>query len=116
MLSSAPPFSVRMHRMMKLVEEISGSGDLLLNGELHSRVHYTVRRFQGMLEGSGLPLPGMHRIEGAIDLSANSDAVALVGAPLSLKLEDGRVLGVDLVDRSGRILSEGHGPSKCLCC
>ena len=33
-----------------------------------------------------------------------------------LKLTDGRVLGITIVDTSGRILSEGHGPSKCLCC
>jgi hypothetical protein len=39
-----------------------------------------------------------------------------IGTSLGLKLDDGRVLGITIVDAAGRILSEGHGPSKCLCC
>ena len=29
---------------------------------------------------------------------------------------DGRKLRITLVDADGRILAEGHGPSRCLCC
>jgi hypothetical protein len=35
---------------------------------------------------------------------------------MTLRLEDGRALAITLVDIEGRVLSEGHGPTKCLCC
>lgn len=101
----------------KLVEECSGSGALIHHGALLRRVHYTINRYQGMLEGSGMPIPGLHRIEGSVDLRADDSEAALVGEPLTLQLEDGRTLAVTLADRSGRILTEGHGPSGgCSCC
>ena len=102
----------RVVYMMKLIEESHGSGELMQNGETIRKVVYRISRYQGVMEGSGLPIPGLHRIEGAIDL----DASDLVGATLALKLEDGRVLGITLVSTDGRILSEGHGPTKCGCC
>jgi len=101
--------------MMKLVEESSGIGELMQNGVVLQQVQYRVRRFQGMMEGSGLPIPGLHRIEGEIELGGN-DPLNWIGVPLGLKLQDGRILGITLVNAAGRILSEGHGPSKCLCC
>jgi len=101
---------------MKLVEEIAGMGELLRNGESLCRVSYRVLRYQGMTEGSGLPIPGLFRIEGSIDVDTGRNAGDWVGIPLSLRLDDGRVLGIRLVSRDGRILSEGHGPMKCLCC
>ena len=101
----------------KLVEECSGSGDLMQDGAVLRRVRYAVSRYQGMLEGSGMPIPGLHRIEGSIDMQAASDHAALVGSPLTLRLEDGRTLAVTLVDRNGRLLAVGHGPSGgCSCC
>jgi hypothetical protein len=102
--------------MMKLVQESSGIGELLSNDLTPRQVRYSVRRFQGIIEGSGLPVPGLHRIEGSIDFDANTDPQEWIGTPLRLKLQDGSVLGITLVDTEGRILSEGHGPAKCLCC
>jgi hypothetical protein len=102
--------------MMKLVEETAGAGELLLNDSTLRRVQYSVSRFQGVMEGSGLPIPGLHRIEGAIDFQPNEDPLEWIGVPLKLKLEDGRILGITLLDSSGRILNEGHGPSRCFCC
>jgi hypothetical protein len=102
--------------MMKLVEESAGLGELFSRGALLRQVRYQVSRFQGMTEGSGLPIPGLHRIEGSIDYSPSSDPHEWIGVPLTLKLQDGRVLAITLVNREGRILNEGHGPSKCLCC
>jgi hypothetical protein len=102
--------------MMKLVEECSGVGDLLLEGEPVRRVSYAISRYQGIVEGSGLPIPGLHRIEGKIDFDPAADSLDLIGTPLALRLADGRSLGITLVDSAGRILTEGHGPSKCLCC
>jgi len=102
--------------MMKLMEESSGIGELMLDGAMLCEVRYTVRRFQGMTEGSGLPVPGLHRIEGSIDFDGKSPALDWIGTPVALKLEDGRMFGITIVNTDGRILSEGHGPSKCLCC
>jgi hypothetical protein len=102
--------------MMKLVEESSGDGELMSNGQALRHVRYRISRYQGMSEGSGLPIPGLFRIEGSIDFDASKDPVDWIGSPLALKLEDGRVLGITLVNSDGRILSEGHGPAKCLCC
>lgn len=103
--------------VLKLVEECSGTGALIERGVILRPVRYTVNRFQGMLEGSGMPIPGLHRIEGWIDLAPGDDEIRLVGAPLTLRLEDGRSLAITLADRDGRILSEGHGPARgCSCC
>jgi hypothetical protein len=101
--------------MMKLVEENSGVGQLIRNGETLREVRYQIRRYQGMMEGSGLPIPGLFRIEGSIDLDP-SDSRHWINVPLILKLADGRSLGINLVNANGRVLSEGHGPMKCMCC
>ena len=102
--------------MMKLVEKSAGIGELVLDGVVLREVRYRVSRFQGLMEGSGLPIPGLHRIEGSIDFDANTDPAEWIGTLLGLKLEDGRVFGITLLGNDGRILSEGHGPTKCLCC
>jgi hypothetical protein len=101
----------------KLVEECSGSGALIHHGAVLRQVRYTISRYQGMLEGSGMPIPGLHRIEGSIDLNGDETEAGLVGEPLTLTLEDGRTLAVTLADCNGRILTEGHGPARgCSCC
>ena len=101
--------------MMKLVEECAGTGELMQAGQAIRPIGYQVRRYQGMTEGSGMPIPGLFRIEGSIEFDPARDS-EWIGTGLGLKLEDGRVLGITIVDASGRILSEGHGPSRCLCC
>ena|SRR5688572_30611355 len=101
----------------KLVEECSGDGELMDRDVVLGQVHYALSRYQGMLEGSGMPVPGLHRLEGSIDFRVPSDCTHLLGASLTLRLEDGRTLSVTLADRTGRILTEGHGPSHgCSCC
>ena len=105
-----------MSVMMKLVEECSGNGELMQNGQLIRPIDYRVRRYQGMTEGSGMPIPGLFRIEGSVGFDAKSDSAEWIGNTLGLRLDDGRVLNITIIDTSGTILSEGHGPSKCLCC
>jgi hypothetical protein len=100
--------------MMKLVEEYSGVGDLETSGESVPQVQYRIARYQGFVEHSGLPVPGIHRIEGSVNTAAN--LAPLIGLPLTLRLEDGRALAITIADTSGRVLAEGHGPSRCLCC
>jgi hypothetical protein len=100
---------------MRLVEEHAGVGDLSGRGDGLRQVRYRIARYQAF-SGNGMPIPGRHRIEGAIDVPAHADVSDLVGAPLVLRLEDGRAIAVTLADASGRVLSEGHGPTRCLCC
>jgi hypothetical protein len=102
------------NRMMKLVEEYSGVGNLEAGGESVPQVAYRIARYQGFVEHSGLPVPGIHRIEGSVNTAANLEA--LIGLPLTLRLEDGRALAITIADTTGRVLAEGHGPSRCLCC
>jgi hypothetical protein len=102
-----------MQGMMKLVEEMAGVGDLLLNGASLGNTRYRINRYQGVMEGSELPIPGLFRIEGSI---ASAGLPDLVGIPLGLRLEDGRLLAITLADNNGTVFSEGHGPMKCLCC
>ena len=102
--------------MMKLVETGSGLGALMQTGLLLRQVRYEVRRYQGVMEGSGLPIPGLFRIEGSIDFDSARDSSDWLNVPLTLKLDDGRALGIVVVDTAGRLLSEGHGPLKCMCC
>jgi len=102
--------------MMKLVEESAGLGELAHDGHPVRQVRYRISRFQGIMEGSGLPIPGLYRIEGSIDFGSSKDSSNWIDAPLTLRLEDGRSLQITVVDNSGRVLSEGHGPMKCMCC
>jgi hypothetical protein len=102
------------HATFKLVEQSSGTGQLVHNGTLLGAVRYSISRFQGFLIGSGMPIPGLHRLEGTTDYQVSD--VTLIGRPLMLRLEDGRALTVTIAARDGRLLSEGHGPSRCSCC
>jgi len=102
--------------MMKLVETGSGIGVLMRNGNVLREVRYEVRRYQGVMEGSGMPVPGLFRIEGSIDFDSVKDSSDWINVSLTLRLDDGRSLGIVIVDSLGRVLSEGHGPLKCMCC
>ena len=104
------------HATFKLVETSTGIGQLLHDGAvLRDDVRYSITRYQGVLVGSGMPIPGLHRLEGTTDYEVAD--VSLIGRPLTLRLEDGRAIGVTLAARDGRLLSEGHGPAGgCSCC
>jgi hypothetical protein len=105
-------------KMMRLIEESAGLGSLTRNtsNPVAIEVRYRISRYQGFMEGSGLPIPGLYRIEGAVDLTSDANSSAWIDAPVTLRLEDGRSLQITVVDRAGRVLSEGHGPMKCMCC
>jgi hypothetical protein len=100
---------------MKLVEECEGIGDLRWRDETYAGVRYTISRYQAMMS-SGLPVPGLHRIEGQLGLDDFADPTKLSGGSVSLRLEDGRTMNLTVTDDEGRVLAEGHGPTKCGCC
>lgn len=101
---------------MKLVEQCSGIGGVRCNGRTVARVPYNISRFQGQSLG-GMPIPGLHRIEGTVELGGVAEAADWVGERLELELEDGRTLPLTLADEHGRVLAEGHGPRYgCACC
>jgi hypothetical protein len=101
---------------VKLVEEYAGVGSLRWRDRTIDTIRYRISRFQGMAM-SGLPIPGLHRIEGTLELANVADAAALVGANVALDLEDGRTLALTVADEHGRVLAEGHGPRHgCGCC
>jgi hypothetical protein len=100
---------------LQLVEEHAGWGSLEAAGQVIGRVQYEIQRFQGFAR-SGLPVPGVHRVAGSVNLEGISERHALVGTDLTLRLENGRALRIALADAEGRVLTEGHGPSRCSCC
>jgi hypothetical protein len=101
----------------KLVEACSGTGDLLRDGTLVGRVEYRFDRYQGMREGSGMPVPGLFRIEGSIAPGGSGVPAAIVGSDATLRLDDGRTVRITIVGPDGSIRAEGHGPGRgCGCC
>jgi hypothetical protein len=100
---------------MNPVEEYEGQGELSWSRETPRPVGYRLTRYQG-LAANGMPVPGLFRIEGHLDLQGVEVPQEIIGASLMLRLADGRAMTVTLTSRDGRVLSEGHGPSRCLCC
>ncbi len=101
---------------MKLVEECTGVGAIRWADRRVAKIPYRLSRYQGM-HASGLPIPGLHRVEGSVALAGLTDAATLVGQNFTLELEDGRSLPLTLADAEGRVLAEGHGPGRgCACC
>jgi hypothetical protein len=99
---------------MKAVEAYAGEGQLSWLGG-SCAVSYRLTRLQGMA-ANGLPVPGLFRIEGDLDLGGEPVPSAAVNSPVMLTLGDGRSMRITLTTPEGRVLSEGHGPSCCLCC
>lgn len=98
----------------RLTESLSGAGVVAAGGREFA-VDYSIERFQGF-SAAGMPIPGLQRIEGTLDLGPIPETARRIGKTLTLSLADGRSIGLTLVDDAGRVLAEGHGPSRCLCC
>ena len=101
--------------MVKLVEETSGDGELLLKSHLLRRVRYQIKVFQGMY-ANGMPNPLQRTVEGSIDVGVEESAADLVGANLTLRLEDGRRIGVTVADDAGTIHQRAACTAGCSCC
>ena len=101
--------------MVKLIEECTGTGDLLLRNQVLRQVRYQLRVFQGM-SANGMPIPALRTIEGSLDFGDPQASSDLVGAELILKLEDGRKIGIRIADADGGICQRAHGGGACSCC
>jgi hypothetical protein len=105
----------KIGRMVKLIEECTGTGDLLLRNQVLRQVRYQLRVFQGM-SGNGMPNPTLRTLEGSLDFGDPQASSDLVGAELILKLEDGRKIGIRIADADGGICQRSHGGGACSCC
>jgi len=101
--------------MVTLVEETSGTGELLLKSLVLRTVHYRIKVFQGMF-GNGMPNPVQRTVEGSLDFDGDTGAGDLIGANLTLKLEDGRRIGVTIADEVGTIQQRPPCTTGCSCC
>jgi hypothetical protein len=97
------------------VETREGIGTVHCAGQSYANVRYGISRFQGMTR-AGLPVPGVHRLEGQLVFESREAMNALVGSDLALHLDDGSVMKLELLDDEGRVVAHGHGPGRCLCC
>ena len=102
---------------MKLVEQYAGVGSLRFRDRTLGAIPYRISRFQGMATvGLADPGPASHRRHARARERAAKPRT-LVGADVTLELEDGRSLALTVADDSGRVLAEGHGPRHgCGCC
>lgn len=98
------------------MEEASGRGHLEQRGVVVGQVEYSIARYLGVMEGSGLPIPGLHSIDGRVSPQTGTDLAGLVGSHVTLKLADGRAFGVTVLDADGRIGTEARHPAGCGCC
>lgn len=101
---------------MVLVEECAGTGTLMRDDDVVSEVRYQLKVLQETFAGNGLPVPWLRTVEGSLDFGGRHAAGDLVGADMTLRLEDGRRIGITLVDASGGIRQRSHGHGSCACC
>jgi hypothetical protein len=101
--------------MVKLVEESAGTGDLLLQSMVLRQVRYEIKVFQGMFP-NGLPNPAQRTVEGALDFGGDAAHGGLVGANLTLQLQDGRRIGIVISDDAGTIHTRPACTTGCSCC
>ena len=101
--------------MVKLVEETSGTGELLLKRLVLRQVRYDIKVFQGHF-ANGMPNPTQRTVEGSLDFGDDGGAADLVGASLTLQLEDGRRIGIMISDASGAVLTRPACTTGCSCC
>ena len=101
--------------MVRLVEESSGDGELLLKSLVLRQVRYQIKVFQGVF-GNGMPNPAQRTVEGSLDFGEDSAAGDLIGASLTLQLQDGRRIGITISDEAGTIHTRPACTVGCSCC
>ena len=95
--------------MPKLLEDLHGVGRVLRDGQLVREMTYSIQVYQRMRETSrGEVIPGERFIEGSVDYDMIRDSVDLIGAELTLHLQDGRTLPFLICGDSGQIVAAGE--------
>jgi hypothetical protein len=97
------------------IEECTGVGELSRGQEQAHRVRYQFTRHQPTA-ANGMPIPGLQRVEGRVEFGPHPVPPELIGHRAALRLEDGRVIGVTVVDPDGRIANEVSHHRGCSCC
>lgn len=88
---------------MAIVEILTGTGEVYAGAELLRATRYRLEVAPAAQPSSSTP-----PIQGTIDITGIAEAIVLAGAsPLTLRLEDGRVLPFTLTSTEGRIRSSG---------
>jgi hypothetical protein len=98
-------------RRMRLVEQLSGTGELIRNHQVLQQARYSIRVYQKMLDGHpDQPMLDTLRIEGTLDSEYLRDTLGMVGEEFTLRLNDGRCLDITVLDHRGKIAGRGRGP------
>ncbi len=91
---------------LKLIEDLSGTGSVHADDGSHlGDRSYHVKVYQEMHDAGDKEVAGLKIIEGWID--AGLDDMALVGKPLTLRLEDGLRLDFFWSNSDGAIANRG---------
>src|SRR3990167_7325198 len=95
--------------MMRLIDQLTGAGDLYESGRLRGRVHYRLNVYQQADDRRDEAVVGVQHIEGRITPAGTLDLRDLKsrGAELLLKMSDGRALHFQLRDDDGKIRLKG---------
>ena len=95
--------------MSKLLEDLHGVGPVRRDGQLIREMKYSIQVYQRMHETSrGEIILGETFVEGSVDYDMIRDSVDLIGAELTLHLQDGRTLPFLICGDSGQIVAAGE--------
>ena len=93
--------------MMRLTEQLEGTGQIFERDTSRGDVRYHVRVYQQYPEGGGAPNATLQRLEGSVSAVSGSSFdpidVWRRGADLTLRLEDGRTLEFQLSSSAGSL-------------
>jgi hypothetical protein len=99
--------------MQRLIEQPSGTGDLLVAGTQIASVHYTLSVYRHYADNGDESGPAYLEGEGHIRALEDFDVsgLARLGLEFGLRLDDGRLLDLAFSDAEGTIHSTGRGLS-----
>lgn len=95
--------------MQRLIEQLSGDGEVFEENALVGRVHYHLDVYQHFSD-AGEPVPSHFEVEGRMTAHDALDIAGLhrLGLELTLRFPDGRALDFRIVHEDGTIHSTGR--------
>jgi hypothetical protein len=90
--------------MLRLIERVLGEGDVSRDGVRVLRAGYELALYQNWDVVDGTLVPGHHEVEGHL-MASPADLEPLLGttAPLTLALDDGRLVDVYVLNLEGAV-------------